>query len=127
VCVGGVCRVHAKDIFLNLHKNSAKSPMWDKLRITDRSTANGRAHSRLPHCMTGHHTVLGYSADRHSDRHIRLGEGKGLAERLVETAKAFPSEYRSELLCAYQRPAHGQLSTGKLTQYHGMVEPSLDP
>ena len=77
VCVGGVCRVHAKDIFLNLHKNSAKSPMWDKLRITDRSTANGRAHSRLPHCMTGHHTVLGYSADRHSDRHIRLGEGNG--------------------------------------------------
>lgn len=26
--VGGVCRVHAKDIFLNLHENSAKSPMW---------------------------------------------------------------------------------------------------
>ena len=25
--VGGVCRVHAKDIFLNLHENSAKSPM----------------------------------------------------------------------------------------------------
>ena len=51
----------------------------------------------------------------------------GLAARLVETAKAFPSEYRSELLCAYQRPARGQLSTGKLTQHHGMVEPSLDP
>ena len=51
----------------------------------------------------------------------------GLSERLVETAKAFPSEYRSELLCAYQRPARGQLSTGKLTQHHGMVEPSLDP
>lgn len=26
--VGAVCRVHAKDIFLNLHENSAKSPMW---------------------------------------------------------------------------------------------------
>ena len=51
----------------------------------------------------------------------------GLAERLVETAKAFRPEYRSELLCAPRRPARGYLSIGKLAQHHGMVEPSLDP
>jgi hypothetical protein len=51
----------------------------------------------------------------------------GLAERLVETAKAFRPEYRPELLCAPRRPARGYLSIGKLTQHHGMVEPSLGP
>ena len=51
----------------------------------------------------------------------------GLAERLVDTAKAFRPEYRSELLCAPRRPARGYLSIWKLTQHRGMVEPSLDP
>ena len=51
----------------------------------------------------------------------------GLAERLVETAKAFRSEYRPELLYEPQRAARGYLSIEKLTQYHEMVEPSLDP
>ena len=49
----------------------------------------------------------------------------GLAERLVETAKAFRSEYRPELLYEPQRAARGYLSIEKLTQYHEMVEPSL--
>ena len=51
----------------------------------------------------------------------------GLAERLVETAKAFRSAYRPELLCAPRRPARGYLSIGKMSQHHEMIEPSLDP
>ena len=51
----------------------------------------------------------------------------GLAERLVETAKAFRLGYRPELLCEPQRAARGDLGIGKPTWYHAMVGPSLDP
>jgi hypothetical protein len=51
----------------------------------------------------------------------------GLAERLIETAKAFRLEYRPELLCEPQRAARGGLGIGKPTRYHEVVEPSLDP
>jgi hypothetical protein len=53
----------------------------------------------------------------------------GLAERLVETAKAFQLGYmyRPELLCEHQRAARGSLGIEKPTRYHAVVEPSLDP
>jgi hypothetical protein len=51
----------------------------------------------------------------------------GLAERLVETAKAFRLGYRPELLYESQRAARGGLGIEKPTRYHAVVEPSLDP
>jgi hypothetical protein len=51
----------------------------------------------------------------------------GLAERLVETAKAFRLGYRPELLCEPLRAARGGLGIEKPTRYHAVVGSSRDP